>query len=102
MAWWNPFSDDTGKTLSPKKAAEQKDVTDRDTSRIYSMYKAKPVKQTVSKAKPVKQKKSTGGLSRAQQIQDEVDKALGKKRKGDTVKNYARGGGVRPADNEYK
>tara|TARA_Y100001951_G_C11201019_1_gene217141 strand:+ start:12 stop:395 length:384 start_codon:yes stop_codon:yes gene_type:complete len=25
-----------------------------------------------------------------------------KKRKGDTVKNYARGGGVRPADNEYR
>ena len=25
-----------------------------------------------------------------------------KKRKGDMVKNYARGGGVRPADNEYK
>ena len=24
------------------------------------------------------------------------------KRKGDTVKNYARGGGVRPADNEYR
>jgi len=25
-----------------------------------------------------------------------------KKRKGDMVKNYARGGGVRPADNEYR
>ena len=106
MAWWNPWSDDTGKTLSPKKAAEQKDVTDRDTSRIYSMYKPKPMRSYKKEYSNFNAKEYKSKPKRILSKRDKaIEGATGWKpsnRKGDMVKNYVNGGGVRPASNEYE
>ena len=71
---------------------------------------AGPVKPKVVKPKAVKPKAVTKPAEIVPHEEPSgFQKKVGKwlkgllgKRKGDMVKNYARGGGVRPANNEYK
>ena len=93
MAWWNPSTwgqDDTPSTTQPSTAQSNKPKL--------------KYKKSGPNSRPTFTNVETGATVRVgtNAYNDAMKEWQKNKRRGDMVKNYARGGGVRPANNEYK
>jgi len=92
MAWWNPLSWGEDESSSVPKV---------DNSGEWK--KSGPNSRPTFTKDGVQATVGSGQYLKALKAWQERQKArTSKKRKGDTVKGYANGGGVRPAENEYR